>query len=225
MDVIRQIRFVWKPALFLLCLVPALLVFTDTLGIGGTLGANPIEEIQDRFGNWGLRFILIVLAVTPLRLLTGRNWLLRFRRMLGLFAFFYVLMHFLAWLLLDQGFLASVIAGEEFDWSIITEDIFERPFITIGFAALLILVALAATSTAGQRRRLGRYWQKLHKGVYAASILGVWHYWWQVKQDISEPLVYALVLALLLGYRVWHHRTRSRAGSARNSRAGLPQSH
>lgn len=200
MDVIRQIRFVWKPALFLLCLVPALLVVADTLGIGGSLGANPIEEIQDRFGNWALRFLLITLAVTPLRQLSGRNWLLRFRRMLGLFAFFYVLMHFLTWLLLDQGLLLSAIK----------EDIFERPFITIGFTAFVILSLMAATSTAGMRRRLGRNWQRLHNGIYLAAMLGVWHYWWQVKKDISEPLVYAAVLALLLGYRVWHHRTRAR---------------
>ncbi len=203
MDVIRQIRFVWKPALFLLCLMPALLVAADTLGIGGTLGANPIEEIQDRFGNWALRFILITLAVTPLRQLSGRNWLLRFRRMLGLFAFFYVLMHFLTWLVLDQGLLLSAI----------TEDIFERPFITIGFSAFVILSFMAATSTAGMRRRLGRNWQRLHNGIYLAAILGVWHYWWQVKKDISEPLVYAALLALLLGYRVWHHRIRARQGA------------
>ncbi len=200
MDVIRQIRFVWKPALFLLCLVPALLVVTDTMGIGGSLGANPVEEIQDRFGNWALRFILITLAVTPLRQLSGRNWLLRFRRMLGLFAFFYVLMHFLTWLVLDQGMLLSAIK----------EDIFERPFITIGFSAFVILSLMAATSTAGMRRRLGRNWQRLHYGIYLAAVLGVWHYWWQVKKDISEPLVYAALLALLLGYRAWHHRTRAR---------------
>ena len=199
MDVIRQIRFVWKPALFLLCLVPALLVVTDTLGIGGSLGANPIEEIQDRFGNWALRFILITLTVTPLRQLSGRNWLLRFRRMLGLFAYFYVLMHFLTWLVLDQGLLLSAIK----------EDIFERPFITLGFSAFVILSLMAATSTAGMRRRLGRNWQRLHNGIYLAAVLGVWHYWWQVKKDISEPLVYAALLALLLGYRVWHHRTRA----------------
>jgi methionine sulfoxide reductase heme-binding subunit len=198
-DVIRQIRFVWKPALFLLCLVPALLVVTDTLGVGGSLGANPIEEIQDRFGNWALRFILITLVVTPLRQLSGRNWLLRFRRMLGLFAYFYVLMHFLTWLVLDQGLLLSAIK----------EDIFERPFITIGFAAFVILTLMAATSTAGMRRRLGRNWQRLHNGIYLAAMLGVWHYWWQVKKDFSEPLVYAVLLALLLGYRVWHHRTRA----------------
>jgi len=198
-DVIRQIRFVWKPALFLICLVPALLVITDTLGIGGSLGANPIEEIQARFGNWALRFILITLTVTPLRQLSGRNWLLRFRRMLGLFAYFYVLMHFLTWLVLDQGLLLSAIK----------EDIFERPFITLGFSAFVILSLMAATSTAGMRRRLGRNWQRLHNGIYLAAVLGVWHYWWQVKKDISEPLVYAALLALLLGYRVWHHRTRA----------------
>lgn len=205
MDVIRQIRLVWKPALFLLCLVPALLIVTDTLGIGGAFGANPIEEIQDRFGNWALRFILIALAVTPIRQLSGRNWLIRFRRMLGLFAFFYALMHFLTWLLLDQRLL----------WSAIVEDVFERPFITIGFTAFVILLLMAATSTAGMRRRLGRGWQRLHNGIYLAAMLGVWHYWWQVKKDISEPLVYALVLAILLGYRIWHHRMRALASSAR----------
>jgi sulfoxide reductase heme-binding subunit YedZ len=120
--------------------------------------------------------------------------------MLGLFAFFYVLMHFLAWLVLDQEIL----------WPAIAEDIFERPFITIGFAALLILLALAATSPAAVRRRLGRTWQKIHNWVYVAAILGVWHYWWQVKQDVSEPLVYAAVLTLLLGYRAWHRWLRSR---------------
>jgi sulfoxide reductase heme-binding subunit YedZ len=119
--------------------------------------------------------------------------------MLGLVAFFYVLMHFLTWLLLDQGLLLSAIK----------EDIFERPFITIGFAAFVILTLMAATSTAGMRRRLGRNWQRLHNGIYLAAMLGVWHYWWQVKKDFSEPLVYAVLLALLLGYRVWHRRTRA----------------
>jgi sulfoxide reductase heme-binding subunit YedZ len=193
-DAIRQIRFVWKPVLFLVCLIPAVQIVARIYGVGGTLGANPIEDIQDHFGNWGLRFIMIVLAVTPLRQLSGRNWLIRFRRMLGLFAFFYILMHFLSWLVLDQEFL----------WSAIVEDIFERPFITIGFAAFIILCLMAATSTTGMRRRLGRNWQKLHNGIYIAAIMGVWHYWWQVKKDISEPLIYAAVLAALLGYRLWH---------------------
>ncbi len=198
MDTLAQIRFVWKPVVFVLCLVPALVLLGDTFEITGTLGANPIEEIQDRLGNWGLRFILIALAVTPLRRITGWNWLQRFRRMLGLFAFSYTLLHFLAWLILDQGVL----------WSAIVEDIVKRPFITIGFAALLILGAMAATSTNGMRRRLGRRWQQLHYGAYAAGILGVWHYWWQVKKDIREPLIYAAILAALLGLRAWFRYRR-----------------
>jgi sulfoxide reductase heme-binding subunit YedZ len=152
---------------------------------------------MDRFGNWSLRFILITLAVTPLRRLTGWNWLARFRRMLGLFTFFYVLMHFLTWLVLDQGLLMSAVF----------EDIAERPFITIGFTALLLLTALAATSTNGIRRRMGRRWQTLHNAVYLIGTLGVWHYWWQVKKDITEPLIYALILALLLGMRLIRRRS------------------
>ncbi len=201
MDVTRQIRFIWKPLVFLTCLIPAALVVGDTLGITGALGANPIEELQDRFGNWGLRFILLTLTVTPLRQLSGWNWLSRFRRMFGLFAFFYVLMHFLTWLILDQSLLLSAIA----------EDILERPFITIGFAAFLILISLAATSTSTIRRRMGRRWQKLHKFVYVAAILGVWHYWWQVKLDATDPAIYAVILSVLLGYRLW--RRRGRKGS------------
>lgn len=203
MNTLTQLRFVWKPLVFLLCLTPALLVVGDAFEISGRLGANPVEEIQDRFGNWGLRFILIALAVTPLRQLSGRAWLGRFRRMFGLFAFFYVLMHFLAWLVLDQGLLLPAIA----------EDVVKRPFITIGFIALLWLLAMAATSTAGMRRRLGLRWQQLHYGAYAAGILGVWHYWWQVKQDIREPLVYAVILSVLLAYRVVRRRVSARARS------------
>jgi sulfoxide reductase heme-binding subunit YedZ len=193
LDTLKQIRFIWKPVVFALCLLPAALVVTDTFDITGSLGANPVEEIQDRLGNWGLRFVLIALAVTPLRRISGWNSLLRFRRMLGLFAFFYVLMHFLAWLILDQGLL----------WSAILEDIAERPFITLGFTALLVLTAMAVTSTNAMRRRLGRRWQQLHYGAYVAAILGVWHYWWQVKKDIQEPLIYAAILGVLLGYRAW----------------------
>lgn len=183
------------------CLLPALLIVGDAFEITGRLGANHVEEIQDRFGNWGLRFIMIALAVTPLRQLTGRSWLSRFRRMLGLFAFFYVLLHFLAWLILDQGLLMSAIA----------EDIFKRPFITLGMLALTLLLAMAATSTTAMRRRMGARWQKLHYSVYVVGILGVWHYWWQVKQDIREPLVYALVLAFLLGFRFWRRFATSRS--------------
>ena len=205
MNTLAQIRYIWKPALFAACLLPALLLFGDALELTGTLGANPVEAIQDRFGIWGLRFVMITLAVTPLRQLTGWNWLVRFRRMLGLFAFFYVLMHFLTWLVLDQGLLMSAIA----------EDIVKRPFITIGFTAFLLLVAMAATSTNGIRRRMGRRWQQLHRSVYAVAILAVWHFWWQVKLDTSEPAVYAVILSLLLAYRLRHATSRRRKRAVR----------
>jgi sulfoxide reductase heme-binding subunit YedZ len=197
---VRQIRFFWKPLVFAVCLLPAVFVVTDAFEITGRLGANPVEEILDRFGNWALRFIMITLAVTPLRRISGWNQLLQFRRMLGLFTFFYALMHFLTWLILDQGMRLSAIA----------EDLVERPFITIGFTALVLLTALAATSTNGMRRRLGRRWQLLHNAVYLIGALGVWHFWWQVKQDIAEPLVYATILATLLGIRLWWRLRRPR---------------
>jgi sulfoxide reductase heme-binding subunit YedZ len=163
-----------------------------------------VEEIQDRFGNWALRFIMITLAVTPLRRLTGWNWLSRFRRMFGLFTFAYAMLHFLSWLILDQGALLPAIL----------EDLVERPFITIGFAALVLLTALAATSTDRMRRRMGSRWQTLHNATYVIAVLGVWHYWWQVKQDITEPLIYAGILALLIGARVTWRWQRRRRGPA-----------
>jgi len=198
LNTLQQIRFIWKPAVFIACLLPFVLVVGDLFEITGRLGANPIEEILDRFGNWSLRFILLTLAVTPVRRISGLNWLARFRRMFGLFTFFYVLMHFLTWLILDQGILLPAII----------EDLAKRPFITVGFIALLLLTALAATSTAAIRRRMGRHWQTLHNAVYVVGILGVWHYWWQVKKDITEPLVYAVILVVLLGARV----TRKKKG-------------
>ena len=200
MDTLTQIRLVWKPLVFLACLAPFALVAGDLFGVTGSLGANPVEEILDRFGNWGLRFVMITLAVTPLRQLSGWNWLARFRRMLGLFTFFYVLMHFLTWLVLDQGLLLSAVA----------EDIVKRPFITIGVLALVLLIALAVTSTSGMRRRLGRRWQTLHNAVYLIAVLGVWHFWWQVKLDTAEPLVYAIILTMLLGWRLWKRQNMGR---------------
>ncbi|TFG40293.1 MAG: sulfoxide reductase heme-binding subunit YedZ [Chromatiales bacterium] len=201
MNTLQQIRYVWKPVVFLLCLIPATLVLTDAFEITGQLGANPIEEIQDRFGNWALRFIMITLAVTPLRRTTGWNWLSGFRRMLGLFTFFYALMHFLIWLILDR----------ELRLSDILEDLTERPFITLGFTATVLLTALAITSFTALRRRMGQKWQTLHNAVYLIAILGVWHYWWQVKKDITEPLIYAAVLAVLLSVRIfWRWRRKKR---------------
>ncbi|MFO7190586.1 MAG: protein-methionine-sulfoxide reductase heme-binding subunit MsrQ [Pseudomonadota bacterium] len=188
------LRRVIKPALFALCLLPFAAVLWRLFGIGGaTLGANPIERIQDTFGQWGLRFLLITLAVTPLRDWFHAVWLIHLRRMLGLFAFFYVLMHFLTWLILDQGLY----------WSGVLEDITRRPFITIGFAALVLLVPLAVTSTHGMMRRLGRRWKSLHRLVYAIALLGIWHYYWQVKADVREPLIYLAIALVLLGWRAW----------------------
>jgi len=201
-NTLQQVRFIWKPIVFVLCLAPAGLVIGDVLGVTGQLSANPIEDMQDRFGNWAIRFIMITLAVSPLRRITVWNWLLRFRRPLGLFTFFYALMHFLTWLILDQGLLLSAIL----------EDLTERPFITVGFAALLLLTAMAATSTVAMRRRMGRRWDKLHYSAYVVGILGVWHYWWQVKKDTSDAWIYAVILAVLLGLRVYWKRDKPSRG-------------
>jgi sulfoxide reductase heme-binding subunit YedZ len=202
MNTLQKVRFIGKPIVFLLCLVPVLLVAGDAIGITGQLSANPVEDILDRFGNWAIRFIMITLAVTPLRKVTGWNWLQQFRRMLGLFTFFYAFMHFLVWLLLDRG----LAVDPAFQWAMVLEDLTERPFITIGFAAVVLLTALAVTSTNAMRRRMGRSWNKLHYSVYAVGILGVWHYWWQIKKDTSDAWIYAVILAVLLGYRIWRRK-------------------
>jgi sulfoxide reductase heme-binding subunit YedZ len=196
---LQTIRYVGKPLIFLLCLLPAVLLLTDAFEITGRLGANPIEAIQDRFGNWALRFIMITLAITPLRRFTNWNWLLRFRRMLGLFTFFYALMHFLTWLILDR----------EMNMADIVDDLTERPFITLGFIAVVLLTLLAITSLTSLRRRMGRHWQSLHNVIYLIAVLGVWHYWWQVKKDITEPLMYAAILTVLLGIRIWWRMRRN----------------
>ncbi len=183
----------FKLLVFLLCLLPLGRLGLEIGGVAGlSLGANPIEELIHRLGKWGLNFLLITLAITPLRKWTGLSWLLRFRRMLGLFAFFYVLLHFLTYAGLDQ----------RFDLAAIAEDIIKRPYITIGLSALLLLWPLALTSTNGMMRRLGGRWKKLHRLVYLIAILGVWHFYWQVKLDTLEPLIYIGILAVLLGYRV-----------------------
>jgi sulfoxide reductase heme-binding subunit YedZ len=170
-----------------------------------SLGANPAERILHETGDWCLQFLLITLAVTPLRRITGWNWPIRFRRMLGLFAFAYGVLHLAAYVAFDQYF---DVAG-------IVEDIWKRPFITVGFVALVLMTPLAITSTKGWIRRLGgERWNRLHKAVYLVTILGVVHYWWLVKRDITWPVVYALVLALLLGYRLFRAR-RGRPARAR----------
>jgi len=171
----RLIKFILWP----LCLAPfALLAFGAFNLFGLDLGANPVEEILHTLGRWGLRFLLVTLSITPLRRLTGQNWLISLRRLLGLFAFFYVLMHFLVYFFLDQTMNLQAII----------EDILERPYITLGMTGLVLLLPLVLTSTRGMMRRLGKRWQKLHRLVYVIAILGVWHFYWQVKADILEPL-------------------------------------
>jgi sulfoxide reductase heme-binding subunit YedZ len=205
MNKLQQIRFIGKPIVFLTCLLPVFLVVGDAFEITGRLGANPVEAILDRFGNWALRFIMITLTITPLRRMSGWNWLSRFRRMLGLFTFFYAFMHFVTWFVLDR----------EMRFNDVVEDLTERPFITLGFTAVLLLIALAVTSFTTIRRRMGKRWQSLHNMAYVIGILGVWHYWWQVKKDVTEPLIYAAILTVLLGARIirfWHRRKTQRQG-------------
>lgn len=157
------------------------------------LGADPVAEIEHRLGLWALRFLMIALAVTPLRQLSGQAVLIRYRRMFGLYAFFYATLHFAAYLGLDlRGY-----------WTQIFEEIAKRPYITVGFAAWLLLIPLAITSTKGWIKRLGRNWGRLHKLVYAIGVLAVLHFWWLVKSDIREPLLYAVILAALLSWRAW----------------------
>ena len=176
--------------IFGLCLLP--LVRLVVLGFNGGLGANPIEFIARSTGTWTLVGLMVTLSVTPLRRLTGHAGLIRYRRMLGLFTFFYVCLHFVTYIWLDQFF----------DPAAIVRDIIKRPFITVGFAAFLLLIPLAATSTHAMIRRLGRRWQQLHRLVYAIAILGVVHYLWLVKKDLTEPLIYGVVLTLLLLMRL-----------------------
>ncbi len=197
----RTVKRFFKPIVFILCLLPLASLTWRAFGLGGGLGANPVEHLLHALGLWGLRFLVLTLAVTPARQLFKAPWLQLFRRMLGLFAFFYVLLHFLTWLILDQTLY----------WRGILVDIGKRPFITIGFIALLMLIPLAVTSTNAMMRRLGRRWQKLHRLVYVIALLGVWHFYWQVKKDIREPLVYLAIVLALLGWRIWKAQQRKRA--------------
>ena len=198
-----------KAVVFAAALVPFGWLVTGALLFPDWLSANPGEFIDRETGRWTLRFLLITLAVTPLRMLTGRHWLLKFRRMLGLFAFFYGVMH-----------LSSYVSLRRvFDLQEIAKDIVERPFMTVGFVALLLMIPLAVTSTNAMVRRLGaRRWQLLHRLVYVIAPLGVLHYWFMVKRDITQPAIYAAILAVLLGWRVVARlKTRPRAVAPRPS--------
>ena len=180
-----------KNVIFLLALIPL-----ARLGFGAyldTLGANPIEKITRITGYWTLTFLLISLTLTPLRRMLGWLWLIRLRRMLSLFAFFYVCLHFLTYLVLDQFF----------DWDTIIKDIIKRPYITVGFAAFLLMIPMAVTSTDAMIRRLGgKCWRSLHRLVYWCAVGGVMHYWWLVKKDLTNPIIFSVCLGLLLGIRL-----------------------
>ena len=185
------VRRVLKPLVFVSCLGPlALLVYR---ALYGDLGANPVETITNTTGIWTLRFLAITIAVTPVRWLTRWNPIITFRRMIGLFAFFYGSIHFMIYFVLDRSLMFEGL------W----EDIVKRPYITMGFSAFVLMIPLALTSTKGWIRRLGgKRWNLLHKLVYVSAVLGVIHYWWKVKLDVTNPMIYAAIVAVLLGSRV-----------------------
>lgn len=176
--------------------------------VAGRLGVNPIEEVLHETGIWALRWLVLSLAITPARRLTGWNGLIRFRRMVGLFAFFYAALHVAGYVVLDLFF----------DWTAILEDLAKRPYITAGFASFVTMLPLAVTSTAGWVRRLGgRAWQRLHRLAYASAVAAVVHYWWLVKADTSRPMRYAAILAVLLGVRAWWAWWHKRAKPVRRA--------
>jgi methionine sulfoxide reductase heme-binding subunit len=199
----QLVRRVLKPALFLACLGP--LTWLIYNAFWGDLGANPIETITNTTGIWTLRLIAITIAITPVRWLTKWNPIITFRRMLGLFAFFYGSVHFMIYFVLDRSLMFDGL------W----EDIVKRPYITVGFTAFVLMIPLALTSTKGWIRRLGGHrWNLLHKLVYISAVLGVIHYWWKVKLDVTNPMIYAAIVALLLGARLVRWLARRQAATA-----------
>ncbi len=209
----KTVRFVLKPLVFAASLGP--LGWLIWAGLTGNLSANPLSDLTNETGVWTLRFVCITLALTPLRRMTGSNMLIRFRRMTGLFAFFYGTLHFLTYVIADR------FAGLDFPNGIVAwttvrnlaksvgEDIYKRPFITVGFTTWLTMVPLALTSTEGMIRRLGgKRWNQLHRLVYATGVLGVLHYWWLVKADVHRPYTYGAVVVVLLGFRIVWARMR-----------------
>lgn len=192
LNVERRYRYVYKPVVFLASLIPLAWMTCSLFGwLGFSAGVDPVKFLELRCGKTALNFILITLLVTPVRQLARLPHLLRLRRMLGLFAFFYALLHFTVYLVLDV----------DLNWHLVAADILKRPYITVGFTALVLLIPLAVTSTNGMMRRLGRRWSRLHRLIYVIAALGIWHFYWQEKLDVREPLVYAGILLLLLGYR------------------------
>lgn len=193
-----------KAVVFLTALVPvALLLYR---GVRNDLGVNPAETLQLETGGWALKFLVFTLAVTPVRRLTGWNRIIQYRRMLGLFAFFYATAHALSYLLFDLSFAFGAMLA----------DVAKRPFITLGFLSFVLMIPLAVTSTRGWIRRLGRRWQMLHRLIYLSAIFGVLHFLWKVKVATGEPVYYAVVVAGLLGFRLfWWWKSAKSLGSQR----------
>lgn len=209
MNLFRDRAAALKPLLFAACLAPLAWLMWDALHDG--LGADPVAQLEHRSGDWALRLLLATLAITPLRRLTGRAELVRFRRMLGMFAFFYACVHLTIYAVIDLGGY----------WSQLFADIVKRPYITVGFTAWVLLVPLAVTSTRGMMRRLGRHWQRLHRLVYVIALLAVLHFLWLVKADHREPLIYLAILALLMLARVrWVRSSAAQVGRTTRQHAG-----
>jgi sulfoxide reductase heme-binding subunit YedZ len=205
----RKTIAVVKSIIWVACLAPLFRLIWK--GLAGSLGANPIEFITLSTGTWTLVCLLTTLAITPLRRMTGQSWLIRLRRLVGLFAFFYGTLHFITYVWLDKFF----------DVPGMIKDVVKRPFITAGFLAFLLLIPLAVTSTAGAIRWMGgRKWKLLHRLIYISGVSAVVHFWWKVKADVREPAIYAAVLAVLLGIRLVFriHAKLSRSGSPANRR-------
>jgi len=207
LNITQRYRYLYKPLVFVAGVAPLAWMICGALQLfGASLGADPVKKLEHECGKTALNFLLLTLSVTPVRELAGLPQLLRLRRMLGLFAFFYAVVHFTVYLVLDL----------ELNFRLLGADIVKRPYITIGFSALLLLLPLALTSTNGMMRRLGRRWQSLHRLIYLIAALAVWHFYWQVKRDVREPLLYVGMLALLLAYRLlrWRARRAPRAAPA-----------
>lgn len=198
----QLVRRVLKPVVFAACLAPFLWLAYRTYQ--GDLGANPIETITNTTGIWTLRFIVITLAITPVRWLTKWNPIINFRRMIGLFAFFYGTVHFLIYFVLDRSLMFDGL------W----EDIVKRPYITMGFTGFVLMIPLALTSTKGWIRRLGGYrWNLLHRLIYCTSVFAVIHYWWKVKLDVTNPMFYAAIVAVLLSVRLFRWLAKRQASA------------
>ncbi len=191
-----------KPAVFLLALVPFALLLVRALT--DNLGPDPAQELSIETGEWSLRFLLITLTLTPLRQLTGQSWFIRHRRMFGLFALFYATVHLLVWMNLILGFR----------WLAIAEEIVDRPYITVGFTAFLILVVLGITSPKTMVRKMGKNWKRLHRLVYIAAILGVIHLLWILRTDVTEAVLYGFITFVLLGYRILRNLGNKKSATA-----------